>query len=261
MRLALYTALGFVVFAIALAVFAPAALLTRFIPEGSPLQVKHPSGMLWRGKGALEFDSQSVAMVRWRIAPRHWLDGRLGIDYELGPGSFELEGELTTGGEGTLLTATGQISEHWINQRLGAYDISVQGELSLEAVQLWVGPLNDMPPQMQLEGNCHWSGGATEFALSGTSFLTSLPAMAIELTTENERFEATVGLESHPERELFRVSLEHPTGWVHVGVTGHFLDLINWPRFDSLDPSRVLIEVSERLYDPVQTMPSETGSS
>jgi general secretion pathway protein N len=108
-RLALYVALGGIVYLVALLALAPAAWLSQMIERASQqrLELRDPAGSAWSGSGRLYArtrggDFLELGSVRWTSSPATLLRGRLGanmtvnesakpIRVELSPGSFAVK--------------------------------------------------------------------------------------------------------------------------------------------------------------------------
>ena len=242
-----YASLGILAFVLALVAMAPASLLLRVMPETDAFKLHKPSGILWHGNATILISDYELTPVRWTIDPLQWFTGRFGFKYQTDATGLDLHGTAATGLKGSLLTVNGQISPEWLNERLSAYDIELAGELKLTEVRLAFSP-DESAPVHELEGVLNWEGGPVEFALAGIPYITTLAPMDADLQMESGRMTAYVR-DSRPDRLVFfRLQFDPDTGWAHVGVTGHLLNLLNWPFYNERDLSEIAIEVSEELF-------------
>ena len=242
-----YASLGGLAFVLALVAMAPASLLLHLMPETGAIELQRPQGFLWHGNANLLINNQPLTPVRWTIDPFQWFTGRFGFKYQTDATGLKLRGTAATGFKGSIFRATGEISSEWLNERLEVYDIELSSPLKLTDIHLAYSPSKSVPVY-EFEGSLEWEGGATEFALSGIPYIKTLPPMDAKLGIESGRMTAYVR-DSRPDRHVFfRFQLEPGTGWAHAGVTGHLLNLLNWPYYNERDPSAIAIEVSEKLF-------------
>lgn len=74
-------------FLLFLIVLAPATLISKFIPENSPVALNGLSGSIWRGQASqLQHQGKNLGKLNWRLSPRNLITGKIG-------GRFELDGQ------------------------------------------------------------------------------------------------------------------------------------------------------------------------
>jgi general secretion pathway protein N len=104
-RIALYGAVGVIVYFVALAIMAPASWISRAVERASAqkLQLRAAGGSIWTGSGRLYAVPRSGAPIelgelRWRTAWPALFTGRLTADISLGEGKRAAHVEMTPTG-------------------------------------------------------------------------------------------------------------------------------------------------------------------
>lgn len=101
---------GLALYVLFLVVQMPAVWLTSRLPQESAFQVRQVEGNLWQGTAAhitwhAGIESLDLGRLRWALQPGEFLNGRVGLAFELGQAPKLLKGVLLLGRDGHNLKA------------------------------------------------------------------------------------------------------------------------------------------------------------
>jgi general secretion pathway protein N len=129
-------ALGIAAYLVALALTAPARLVTAHLPE--QVRLTAPQGTLWSGRAArVQLGGFELDGVRWRIQPWRLLLGGLGLHLSVAQAGLSGEGELILGLSNIRVQDTRlQGDIRVLGPYLDPYGVEAQGDVELEIASL-----------------------------------------------------------------------------------------------------------------------------
>lgn len=184
-----YLILGFIVLLAALVMRAPASLLQKAVPAGSPVQVSAWGGTLWQGQALLRQGAE-LGFLRWDLQPLDLLRARLVLatraqgalqlagTVELAPGSWRLQGLR---GEVPVRLFQGVLPPGW----------NLPGSLEAEQVLLARQGV-DRGAWRAASGRLRWAGGPMQYSLSGQPQGATLPPLEALLGLEQDTLVVTL---------------------------------------------------------------------
>ena len=238
-----YTLIGIATFIACLVLFAPPTPISSALQRIPNVFVGRPSGSFWRGAVDLAYHGNQLGQLSWSYRPQDLLRLRIGFSYALQDSSHSFAGVGSASTSSADATISGQMSAALLTDLLARYDISISGEFDIpETIQL-TAPHGGMP---RATGKIRWSGGNVAYRLGTTSRRTTLPQLIAYLESPATGPSATVYAEGD-DTPLLLASVQ-PDGWVSIGVTVRFLELVGQPWSGSHPPQAVIMEVQEKLF-------------
>lgn len=129
-------ALGIAAYAVALALTAPARLVTDHLPQ--QIRLSAPQGTVWSGRVArVQLGGFELEGVRWRLQPWRVLLGGLGLHLDLDQAGLSGAGALVLGLSGVAIQDTRlQGDVRVLGPYLEPYGVEAQGGLELDIASL-----------------------------------------------------------------------------------------------------------------------------
>ena len=238
-----YLWVGLATFALFAIVFAPASIVTGQLQRLPGATATGTSGTLWSGSTNVIISGARVGTVEWRLAPTEALRGRVGFDVELTESTHFIEGRLSSSVSAVEGNFAGRVSALAIDDLLRRYDIVLPGEFVIDDLKAHLTHGARLP---MLNGEVHWSGGAVRWRMSGRNFAKSLPPLVafVDSTTGTPKMTVYQPDDNTP---LLLLSAE-TTGWVTIGVTKRFTELVDQPWAGNEPGHGVVLEVQEKLF-------------
>ena len=238
-----YLWIGLATFALFALVFAPASIVTGQLERLSDTTATGTSGTLWSGSTNLIIQGARVGAVAWQLAPTELLRGRVGFDIEVNETTHFLEGRISSSVSAADGDFLGRVSALAIDDLLRRYDIVLPGEFVIERLTAHLTHGASLP---MLNGEIRWSGGPVRWRMSGRSFAKTLPPLVAFVDSTTGTPKMTV-YQPEDDTPLLLLSAE-PTGWVTIGVTKRFTELVDQPWAGSEPGHGVVLEVQEKLW-------------
>ena len=232
----------------AFAVFAlwrvPAGVLTRLAERLDGVALTAVAGTLWGGSAGLAVHGEDLGRFAWRFAPGKLLGGTVGVTWRLRNPDLRLQGDAVAALGGFRLTASGQVGAAALNRVLGEYHIRLGGELAVEDWSLERGWRDSA---WTVDAALRWSGGRTNYRLSGQSYDVDFPPLVGSLATTGG--EPCLAVSVRPEADAAPILLARldARGWLHISVTRRFTRLAGnpWPGAGADD--EVVVTVAEQI--------------
>ena len=238
-----YTLIGTATFIICLVLFAPTTPISSALQGIPGVFVGQPSGSLWRGAVDVAYHGNNLGRLSWSYRPQELLRLRIGFGYSLKDATHSFVGVGSASARSANATISGQMSAALLTDLLARYDISISGDFDIpEAIDL-VAPHGGMP---RATGKIRWSGGTVAYRLGTTSRRATLPQLIAYLESPATGPSATVYAQGD-DTPLLLASVQRD-GWVSIGVTVRFLELVGQPWTGSQPPHAVIMEVQEKLF-------------
>lgn len=238
-----YTLIGVATFIACLVLFAPPAPISSALQRIPGVLVGQPSGSLWRGAVDVAYRGRELGRLSWSYRPQELLRLRIGFSYSLQDSTHAFTGVGSASSNSANATISGKMSATLLTGLLARYDISIAGDFDiLETIEL-VAPRDGMP---RATGKIRWSGGTVAYRLGTMSRRVTLPQLVAYLESPATGPSATVYAEGD-DTPLLLASVQRD-GWVSIGITVRFLDLVGQPWSGSQPPHAVIMEVQEKLF-------------
>jgi hypothetical protein len=234
--------IGFIIL-LGMAVYtAPATLVSLIIGGDKPLRLAKAEGSLWAGKAAVIFKEQPIGQLNWSFAPLTLLRGDLEFTWSLEGAAHEASGEVKVDFNRWTIMATSTIESDSIRKILKPYQIEVGGKLTITKLEAMGTHKGNSPTY---SGTVNWTGGEVRYQLSRRTHKTTLPPLFASIETKN-REPTLVAHTKKNELPLMKLKLDKD-GWVHVGITKEFLQLVGQPWIGNGPNHAIVIEVTEQL--------------
>lgn len=207
------------------------------------MRVGVPTGSLWRGSADLSYRDLALGRLTWAYRPQDLLRLRIGYQFTADGASQALTGTASASSQTVEASIAGTIDSALLADLLRRYDIIVGGTF-------------EIPPSIDLtlsqsgihdaSGELHWSGGPVSYRLGNTTRRANLPPLVAYLESPATGPSATV-YAAGDDTPLMLASVQ-ADGWVSIGVTRRFTELVGQPWSGSQPPSAVIMEVQEKLF-------------
>lgn len=234
---------AFIGFAI---VLAPPHLVTDLATQSTDRRVliSSPTGSVWAGRGELSLRLSEnrppvgLGTIAWRFYPAGI--STLGVDWRLDGPTHRLVGELVLGND-LAVTLEGRMDAEFVNPFLAPYHINLSGDFELDDIAAEIID-NDIAA---LSGLLRWSGGDVVYRLSGeTNEIVLAPLVA--RANETPDGVSIVATTNDSETPMINARLDK-AGWLHVGISRHFLDSVGQPWRGDAAADAMVVEVSEKI--------------
>ncbi|MCZ6888128.1 MAG: type II secretion system protein N [Gammaproteobacteria bacterium] len=242
-RYVLIGLLAFVIFAI---VWAPATLVRTVLADVPDVTLSEINGTLWDGSARLSYRSYPIGRIEWTFTPGSLLGLAAGFDWSLRADAHELSGHAALNFTEAEVESRGVIRPASINQVLAPYDIDIEGDFTIQSLNLVIAYDRTLP---DAKGELNWTGGYVNYRLAGNYNHGSLPPIAAYVSTESG--EPTMVAYAADNNDNDRIPLLHVkldnAGWINIGITKRFTKLIGQPWPGSEPDHAVVLEVGEKL--------------
>jgi len=238
-----YTLIGTATFIAFLVLFAPPTPISSALQRVPGILVGQPSGSLWHGAVDVDYHGSELGRLSWSYRPQDLLRLRIGFNYSLQESTHAFTGVGSVSAVGANATITGEMSATLLADLLARYDISISGTFDIPETIHLAAPHDGTP---SATGKIRWSGGTVAYRLGTTSRRATLPQLTAYLETPATGPSATVYAQGD-DTPLLLASVQRD-GWVSIGVTVKFLELVGQPWSGSQPPQAVIMEVQEKLF-------------
>ena len=238
-----YTLIGTATFIVCLVLFAPPAPISSALQRIPGVLVGQPTGSLWRGAVDLAYHGNDLGRLSWSYRPQELLRLRIGFSYSLQDSTHAFSGVGSASARSANATINGEMSAELLTDLLARYDIYISGNFDIPETIDLVTPHGGMP---RATGKIRWSGGTIAYRLGATSRRATLPQLIAYLESPATGPSATVYAEGD-DTPLLLASIQRD-GWVSIGVTVRFFELVGQPWSGSQAPHTVIMEVQEKLF-------------
>ncbi|MEE3279541.1 MAG: type II secretion system protein N [Pseudomonadota bacterium] len=234
--------LGLVFFLSFFVIFQPSSsirLVTNRLPA---IDVSATRGSVWNGSGRLHVSEFYAGSLRWSVDPIQLVLGKLAIEWVLEDQTHSFDGSAMIRFGGMALSFDGSVEAETINRILGPYEMNLTGALHLKSIKATV---DRNEGQVKIQGNMRWDGGTARYRMSNQRFVRELPALLGELQMAEGIPLMTVRTETD-DTPLLQAKLDND-GWIHIGITKRFTQLIGQPWRGVESDHAIVMEVSEKL--------------
>ena len=220
--------IGLVFFLSFLVIFLPASSI-RLVTNGIPqLDISATKGSIWLGSGQLRVSNQYLGALRWSIQPIRLVLGKLDVVWMLEDQDHAFDG---------------LIKPQTINRVLAPYELLLTGGLELKSVKATVE--RNEGQVVGIQGNIRWDGGTVRYRMANQRHQRELPALLGKLQTTEGIPSITIRSEME-DTPLLQARLDND-GWVHIGITKRFTQLVGQPWRGNESDAAIVMEVSEKL--------------
>jgi len=260
-----YLLIGLATLLLCAVFFAPASLIKNGLESSTEIAVTDTRGSLWNGSAMLSMpgipektQTFELGRLNWKFVPQALFSLCLTYQVELRAQTHTFSGRICRSKDSLLIEGDLKLHSSLLNSLLIDYDMQVTGLLEMTALRLEM----DLTPNSatllhaikDLSAQMHWPGGPIQYRLSGLNHELSLPAMQGELGYENrspnmrvfEQNENSVTSGQKPPTPLILGNLDQ-NGWISIGITKKFTELLNQPWPGSEPDHAVVLEVQEKL--------------
>ena len=235
--------IGLVFFLSFLVIFLPASSI-RLVTNGIPqLDISATKGSIWLGSGQLRVSNQYLGALRWSIQPIRLVLGKLDVVWMLEDQDHSFEGKATMRLGATSFSFDGLIKPQTINRVLAPYELLLTGGLELKSVKATVE--RNESQVVGIQGNIRWDGGTVRYRMANQRHQRELPALLGKLQTTEGIPSITIRSEME-DTPLLQARLDND-GWVHIGITKRFTQLVGQPWRGNESDAAIVMEVSEKL--------------
>lgn len=238
-----YVLLGLATFVVCLVLFAPAAPIRAGLQRIPGLLAGSPSGSMWNGSAEITYHGARLGRLSWSYRPQDLLRLRVGYRYALDGPFQRLEGVASLSATASTASVAGSVDATLLTDLLARYDISIGGEFNIPSALEVEAPHNGPP---RATGELRWSGGPVQYRLSNVTHNITLPELVAYVETPATGPSATV-YARNDDTPLLLASIQ-PDGWVSIGVTRRFTELVGQPWVGTQSPQTVVMEVQEKLF-------------
>lgn len=248
-KIAIYSLLGLLTFAVIVITLAPAALLwrqvdTKVLASVPDLEVSYVRGTLWQGQSELYYRTFPGSRLNWNIAALPaLLQQEIHADLTLGGEGHELNAAIIAAANALVIeSGVGFVDAAYINRVSQPQGLTFVGRVDVKKLEL----VSDLRWVQQVAGEIYWPGGkiVSRTTAAGTRVF-DLPALVGQLRMRGEN----INLVLHPENpdQVLVDILVKPSGWVAVAVKARLFDLagLPWPAGSSLNDT--VLEFEEQL--------------
>ena len=233
-------AVGVLAFALFCAALAPAGLLAIPMQRLGGASLTATAGTLWSGSGALRLGGLGLGRLHWSFEPSTALRLAPGCAWRLTGDAVDLQGRMAFQGGAVELSAQGTVAAAAVNPGLAAYDIRLDGSLTIDELDAAVsdGSLT------RLDGSGRWTGGTVSYALGRQLHTALLPPMRAEANSAPIRASAF----AEAEGALLVQAEIMDGGYVKIGITRRLLQLLNRPWAGGGAKDEIVVSVEEAVF-------------
>lgn len=221
---------------------APAALLRNAFNEVQGVDLVDTSGTLWTGQGRLLVDQGPLGRLTWQIEPGALLGLQLAYQVRLSSEDIDLQGTLQGAPGGFGADLQGLITNAALNRFAGSYDMTLAGDVRVEALRLNAGYDRRLET---LRGTLRWQGGPVTYPEAGGMQRAALPPLFAELADDAGHAVARVFAEGGTTPLLHVRTLDG--GYYRLGVTKLLTRLVGRPWRGSDPDHQIVLELEEQF--------------
>ena len=243
-----FALLGALAFAVFVLVRLPASALEPLARRSGVVQLASPTGTVWRGDAGLSVNPVDLGRLRWRLTPGALL-AFADVHWELRHPEFQLQGVARHAWRSASGRVTGVVDAVALNRALGKYHIRLGGKFPIDHLRLRVVPSDGATPSVwQASGQLRWTGGRTNYRLSGRSFEVDFPSLFAKLTTTSSELRFKAFLDPDGAGVPLLEARLDVDGWLHISVTRRFTRLAGKPWPGTRGDDEVVVTVAERVW-------------
>jgi type II secretion system (T2SS) protein N len=240
-----YLLVGILLFALFGLFVAPAGLLKRLVEDRSDVVLLEPNGTLWNGNSQVLANGIDLGKITWNFNALALLGANIDYALTLQDAAWQLQGNAGRSFSSVNANLSGTIDSAAINRWLEDYDIFINGAVEIAPTQIIADPDNRQITYLQ--GQLRWQGGDVRYALSGISHQAALPPLEAYLDMNDANQPQAVVYEQGQQTPLI-ITTFAANGFVKVGVTKRFTQILQNPWPGSDPDHAVVIEVEEQIF-------------
>ena len=238
-----YIVIALVTFLALLVFLAPASLVKAAIERLPGTTLGDVRGTLWSGSGNLAVEGRPLGLLTYRFKPLDLLLARASYDATLASDTVDLKASASATFSGALADLSGRVDSAALRELLQRYDLAIGGSFEtqhLSFVHRWKSRLPNV------KGELRWSGAPVSYRLGNVTHRVSLPPLTGFVDSAAGQPEMTAYEADHDTPLLLaRVAVD---GWVTIGITKRFTQLLGQPWAGSDADHAVVLEVQEQLF-------------
>jgi hypothetical protein len=238
-----YIVIAFVTFVVLLVFLAPASLVKTAIERLPGATLSDVRGTLWSGSGELSFEGRPLGALTYRFKPLDLVLARASYDATLVSDTVDLTARLSATVAAALAELSGRVDSAALRELLGRYDLVIGGTFEtrqLSIVQPWTRGIPNVT------GELRWTGAPVSYRLGTVTHRITLPPLTGFIDSAAGQAEMTA-YESNRDTPLLLARVGDD-GWVTIGITKRFTQLLGQPWAGSDADHAVVLEVQEQLF-------------
>jgi Type II secretion system (T2SS), protein N len=238
-----YIVIAVVTFVALLVFLAPASLVKKALESIPGITFSDVRGTLWSGSGQLAANGHSLGQLTYRFKPIELVLLRAAYDAHLQSESVDLSATVSATLNAALADLHGRLDAAALRELLQRYDMVIGGAFEtqgLNVVQRWNAALPNV------KGELRWSGAPVSYRLGNVTHRTVLPPLSGFIDSRAGKPEMTAYEADHDTPLMFARVAED--GWVTIGITKRFTQLLGQPWTGSDADHAVVLEVQEQLF-------------
>jgi len=238
-----YVVIALVTFVALLVFLAPASLVKNAIERIPGVTLGDVRGTLWSGSGELALEGNPVGLLTYRFKPLDLLLARASYDATLASETIDLTVSASATASAALAELSGRVESAALYDLLQRYDLAIGGTFDTERLSIVHGWTNRLP---NVKGELRWTGAPVSYRLGNVTHRVSLPPLTGFIDSAAGQPEMTAYEANHDTPLLLaRIGAD---GWVTIGITKRFTQLLGQPWTGSDADHAVVLEVQEQLF-------------
>lgn len=238
-----YVVIALITFVLCLALLAPASIVKNAVERVDGLTLSELSGTLWSGSGTLNVQGQPLGALTYRFKPLDLLLLRATYEAHLSSPTLDLNALASASLRAATVEASGHVDAAALRALLSDYDMDIGGAFDSDGVHV-VRAWDAAVPNV--DGELRWTGAPVTYRLGNVTHQVRLPALAGFIDSSAGAPEMTAYEVDHDTPlMLARVGAD---GWVTIGITKRFTQLLGQPWQGSDADHAVVLEVQEKLF-------------
>lgn len=238
-----YIILIFVAFVVFAVIMLPAQIFKLWF-NFDGLKLSEMQGTVWTGSGSIDVEQGNIGRLQWNIRLHRLFFGELSYQVFMQNPSITIDGKLSYSFSAASFVGNGRIKASLINRVMETFDTYIEGEFELSEVSVAV---NHSQEFRTVEGSVFWGGGKVRTLANSKSKSVQIPPLAATLMNSDDE----IVLESETQNnntDVLKLRLEPATGWVHIALSRHILELAEMPWATSGDENEYVLEISRQIY-------------
>lgn len=209
------------------------------------IELRELQGTVWTGSGSIDVTQDNIGRLQWNIRLHRLFLGELSYRVFMQNPSISIDGELSYSFSAASFVGNGRIKASLINRVLETFDTYIEGEFELSEINV---TMNHNQEFRTFEGAVSWDGGMFRTVTNSKSKHVQVPPLVATLMQSD----AEIVLESETQNDntdVLKLRFEPATGWVHIALSRHTLELAEMPWATTGDENEYVLEISRQLYE------------
>jgi Type II secretion system (T2SS), protein N len=238
-----YIAIAVVTFLACLGFLAPASVVEDAVERVPGVTLDDVRGTLWSGTGQLSFERRPLGLLTYGFKPLDVVVLRFSYDVRLESADTTLDGSASATFGGLIVDLGGRVDAAALRELLMRYDMAIGGVFETDGLHIRRSWDEALP---NVKGELRWNGAPVSYRLGQTTHHVVLPALSGFIDSSSGQPEMTAYEADHDTPlMLARVAAD---GWVTIGITKRFTQLLGQPWTGSDADHAVVLEVQEQLF-------------